>query len=167
MSNTMNAAQGDQETRIERASARELVVTRTFHGPAHLVFRAWTTPELFQRWWVPESAGMVMLACEMDVRTGGGYRLTFSHPNFPQPMDFFGKYIEVTPPTRLVWTNDEGEEEGAVTTVTFEDKDGYTQVVLHDLYPSEAALDEAMASGATSGFSEQFDQLDAFLLTLT
>jgi uncharacterized protein YndB with AHSA1/START domain len=108
---------------------------------------------------------MTMLSCEMDVRTGGTYRLVFSHPSSGQPMAFFGRYIEATPPSRLVWTNDEGGEGGAVTTVTFEERSGETTVVMHDLYPSKEALDEAIASGSTSGFDEQFAQLDELLLT--
>jgi uncharacterized protein YndB with AHSA1/START domain len=151
-------------TTVERKSERELVVTRTFNGPARIVFEAWTKPDLFKRWWVPKSSGMTMLSCEMDIRTGGTYRLVFSHASFEKPMAFFGRYIEVTPPSRLVWTNDEGGEGGAVTTVTFEDKGGATLVVLHDLYPSKEALDEAISSGSTSGFDEQFGQLDELLI---
>jgi uncharacterized protein YndB with AHSA1/START domain len=153
-------------TRVERRSERELVVTRTIKGPARLVFEAWSKPELFQRWWVPKSSNVTMLSCEMDIRTGGSYRLVFQHPASGQPMAFFGRYLEVTPPSRLVWTNDESGEGGAVTTVTFEDRGGETVVVLSDLYPSKQALDEAIASGSTSGFGEQFEQLDALLLAL-
>jgi len=152
-------------TTADRASERELVVTRTVNGPARLVFKAWSTPELFTRWWVPKSSGVTMLSCEMDIRTGGTYRLVMSHPAAPQPMAFFGRYIEVTPHDRMVWTNDESAD-GAVTTVTFEEKDGATLVVLRDLYPSKQTLDDAIASGSTSGFSEQFEQLDALLVTL-
>ena len=150
-------------TTVERKSERELVVTRTFNGPARIVFEAWTKPDLFKRWWVPKSSGMTMLSCEMDVRTGGTYRLVFKHPSFEKPMAFFGRYIEVIPNSRIVWTNDEGGEGGAVTTVTFEEKGGATHVVLCDLYPSKEALDEAIASGSTSGFGEQFAQLDELL----
>lgn len=153
-------------TTVERMSDRELVVTRTFRGPARIVFKAWTTPDLFKLWWVPKSSGMIMLSCEMDIRTGGTYRLVFRHPAMEQPMAFFGRYIEVTPPSRLVWTNDEGGDQGAVTTLTFEERGGETLVVLHDLYPSKEALDEAIASGSTSGFNEQFAQLDEMLVTL-
>jgi uncharacterized protein YndB with AHSA1/START domain len=149
-------------TTVERKSDRELVVTRTFNGPARIVFEAWTKPELFKRWWVPKSSGMAMLSCEMDVRVGGTYRLVFSHPSYEKPMAFFGRYTEVIPSSRLVWTNDESEG-GAVTTVTFEEKGGETLVVLHDLYPSKKALDDAIASGATSGFDDQFAQLDELL----
>ena len=145
-------------TTVERKSERELVVTRTFNAPPRLVFDAWTRPELFMRWWAPKSLGMSLVSCEMDVRVGGGYRVQFA--GFPAP--FFGKYIEVTPPSRLAWTNDEGEN-GSVTTVTFEEQGGKTRVVLRDVYPSKEALDEAIASGSTSGYPEQFTQLDEML----
>ncbi|MFO0638468.1 MAG: SRPBCC family protein [Polyangiaceae bacterium] len=147
-------------TSAERTSERELVVRRTVNGPARLVFEAWTRPELFRRWWVPESFGLTLLSCEMDVRVGGQYRLVFEHGD--STMAFFGTYREVVPASRLVWTN---EEEGGetVTTVTFEEKDGKTQVVVHDLYPSKEALDAAIASGSTGGLPEQLEQLDALL----
>jgi uncharacterized protein YndB with AHSA1/START domain len=148
-------------THIERGSERELVVTRTFDAPAHIVFEAWSNPELFKRWWVPESVGLSLLSCEMDVRTGGAYRLVFRHPATDQPMAFFGIYTEVTPPTRLVWTNQESDQ-GAVTTVTFEEKFGKTLVTLHELYPTKAALDEALA-GSAQALPEQFAQLDDLL----
>ena len=153
-------------TTVERRSERELVVTRTFNGPARIVFEAWTKPELFKRWWVPKSFGLSLLSCEMDVRVGGTYRLVFSHPSAPDPMAFFGRYNEVTPDSRLVWTNDEGGEDGAVTTVTFEERRGETLVVMRDLYPSKAALDAAIASGSPSWNDETFAQLDELLVTL-
>jgi len=153
-------------TTVEKKSERELVVTRTFNAPARIVFEAWTTPELFKRWWAPKSSGVTMLSCEMDVRVGGTYRLVFRHPATGQPMAFFGRYTEVMPNSRIVWTNDEGDDGGAVTTVTFEEKGGKTLVVMRDLYPSKEALDEAIASQSTSGFSEQFEQLDELLVTL-
>lgn len=154
------------ETTVERKSERELVVTRTFNGPAHIVFSAWTKPELLKRWWIPKSCGASFLSCDADVRTGGTYRFVFGHPSSEQPMAFFGKYVEVIPPSRLVWTNEEGGEGGAVTTVTFEERGGETLVVLRDLYPSKKALDDAIASGSTSGSGEQFEQLDELLVTL-
>ena len=154
------------ETTVERKSDRELVVTRTFNGPAQVVFSAWTKPELLKRWWLPKSCGASFLSCEADVRTGGKYRFVFSHPSSDQPMSFFGRYVEVTPPSRLVWTNEEGDGDGAVTTVTFEERGGETLVVMHDLYPSKKALDDAIASGSTSGSGEQFEQLDQLLLAL-
>ena len=150
---------------LERKSERELVVKRTINGPARIVFEAFTRPELFKKWWVPKSLGLTLLSCELDVRVGGTYRLVFSHNG--SEMAFFGRYIEVTPHSRLVWTNDEGDDGGAVTTATFEEKAGKTLVVLHDLYPSKEALDAAIASGSTSGdMSETFDQLDELVVTL-
>jgi uncharacterized protein YndB with AHSA1/START domain len=153
-------------TTTERMSDRELVVTRTFNAPARIVFEAWTRPELFKRWWVPKSAGMSLVSCEMNVRVDGAYRLVFRHDSFPEPMAFFGRYLEVTPHSRLAWTNEEGEGDGQVTTVTFEEKGGKTLVVVHDAYSSKQALDAAIASESTGGFSEQFEQLDDLLVTL-
>jgi uncharacterized protein YndB with AHSA1/START domain len=150
-------------TTVERKSEREFVVTRTFDGPARLVYEAWTKPELLKQWWVPKSMGMSLLSCEMDVRVGGGYRLVFGHEG-STTMAFFGKYLEVTPPSRLVWTNEEGEGGRAVTTVTFEEKGGKTLLVLHELHPSKEATDEAIGFG--EGLRETFGQLDELLVTL-
>ena len=146
-------------TMVERTSERELVVTRTFNGPARIVFEAWTKPELFRRWWAPKSMGMSLLSIEMDVRVGGKYRLEFE----PDGMAFFGTYLEVTPHSRLVWTNEESEN-GAVTTVTFEDKGGKTLLVLHELYPSKEAFDAE--HGMEDVMGETFEQLDELLVTL-
>lgn len=150
-------------TRVRR-SERELVVTRTIKGPPRLVFEAFTKADLFKRWWVPKSFGIALLACETDVRVGGKYRLAFANGD-AAPMEFFGKYIEVTPPSRLAWTNEEGDEGGPVTTVTFEDDNGNTRLVVHDLYPSKQALDDAMASGGTGWPDETLDQLDELVTT--
>ncbi|HSM96416.1 MAG TPA: SRPBCC family protein [Rhizomicrobium sp.] len=154
-------------TTAERKSGREMVVTRTFNAPARIVFEAWTKPELLKRWWAPKSLGMSFLSCEADVRTGGTYRFVFSHPASEQPVAFFGRYLEVVPHARLVWTNDEGGEGGAVTTVTFEESAGQTLVVMHDLYPSKEALDDAIASESTADMTESFMQLDEFLAAET
>jgi uncharacterized protein YndB with AHSA1/START domain len=144
---------------VERRSDLELVVTRWFDAPARLVFEAWSKPELFQRWWVPKSMGMQLHSCEMDVRTGGTYRL-----NFGEGMDFFGRYIEVTPSSRIVWTNEEGGENGCVTTVTFEEHDGRTLLVMNERYPSKEALDAE--AGAADATHETFAQLDELLAAL-
>ena len=150
-------------TTVERKSERELVTTRIFNGPARIVFEAWTKPELFKRWWIPKSAGESLLSCEMDVRVGGKYRLVLAHGD-SEPMAFFGRYIEVTPHSRLVWTNEESDD-GAVTTVTFEEKGGKTLLVMHELYPSKEALDGAI-EGMEGGMPETFEQLDELLVTL-
>ena len=151
----------NNRTTVERKSGREVVVTRTFDAPARIVFEAWTTPELIKRWWVPKSMGMTLLSCEMDVRVGGKYRLVF---DAAEPVAFFGTYVEVTPYSRLAWTNEESED-GAVTTVTFDEQDGKTLLVMHELYPSKEALDAA-GTGAADATVETFAQLDELLVTL-
>ena len=156
------AAPVKKSTTVERKSDREIVVTRTFNGPARIVFEAWTKPELFKRWWVPKSMGMSLLSCEMDVRVGGKYRLEFSYEGSKSA--FFGTYKEVKPHSRLVWTNEESED-GAITTVTFEEKDGKTLLVMHELYPSKEALDAA-GTGSADATAETFAQLDELLVTL-
>ena len=148
---------------MERKSEREIIVRRTFDGPARLVFEAWTKPELLKRWWVPKSMGMSFLACEADVRTGGKYRFEFRHPSVPDPVAFFGKYLEVVPHSRLVWTNEESSD-GAVTTVTFEEKNGKTLLVVHEIYPSKEALDAN--GGMENAMPETFSQLDELLVDL-
>lgn len=150
-------------TTVETKSEREIIVTRTINGPARMVFEAFSKAELFQRWWLPKSIGLTLLSCELDVRVGGKYRLVFDHS--PEPMAFYGTYREVTPHTRLVWTNEEGGEGGAVTTVTLEEKAGKTLLVLHELYPSKEARDAGLASGAYDGMPETFEQLDELLAT--
>ncbi len=150
-------------TAVERRSDRELVVTRTFDAPVRLVFDAWTKAELFMLWWPPKSSGVPMLACEMDVRTGGGYSVTFGR-DAENSRTFFGKYIEVAPLQRMVWTNDESGE-GAVTTVTFEDQGDKTLLVMTELYPSKEMLDESFV-GMEDATPEQFGQLDELLVTM-
>lgn len=148
---------------MERTSERELVVTRTFNGPARIVFEAWTKPELLKRWWAPKSTGLALLSCEADVRAGGRYRFELGH-EASKPMAFFGRYLEVMLHSRLVWTNEESDD-GAVTTVTFEEKAGKTLLVMRELYPSKEALDRVIA-GMEDGLPESLDQLDELLLIL-
>ena len=155
-----DATPAKNPTTVERKSERELVVTRTVNGPARLVFEAWTKAELFRRWWVPQSFGLTLLSCDMDVRVGGQYRLVFRHED--STMAFFGTYLEVTPHSRLVWTNEEGDGGNTVTTVTFEEHAGKTLLVVHDLYPSA----EAMDSGSAGALPETLDQLDELLVSL-
>jgi uncharacterized protein YndB with AHSA1/START domain len=149
-------------TTSERKSDRELIITRTLNASARLVFEAWTTPELFKQWWVPKSSGATLLSCEQDVRVGGSYRLEFAHPTAATPLAFFGRYVEVVPNARLVWTNEESDD-GAITTVTFEERDGKTLLVMSELYPSKQALDRAI-EGMGEAMPETFEQLDEFLI---
>ena len=160
------AAKKESETTVERTSDSELVVTRTFNAPARLVFEAWTKLDLFKQWWVPKSIGISLVSCEADIRTGGTYRFVFAHPAAPEPIAFFGKYIEVTPHSRIIWSNEESPK-GSVTTATFRDMGGKTEVVVRNLYPSKEALDAAIESGSTGAFHEQFAQLDVLIGTLS
>ena len=153
----------NSRTTVDRASDREIVVTRTFDAPARIVFDAWTRPELFMRWWAPRSMGMTIRACEMDARTGGKYRLEFGQ-DAASAFAFFGKYIEVIPNERIVWSNEESDD-GAVTTVTFEEKGGQTLLTLSELYPSKEALEAER--GAEDAMAEQFEQLDELLTSLS
>jgi uncharacterized protein YndB with AHSA1/START domain len=150
-------------TAVERKSDRELVVTRLFDAPPQTLFRAWAEPELFRRWWVPKGAGITLLSCEMDVRAGGKYRLEFAAGR-SDTVAFHGRYLEVVPDERIVWTNEE-DDQGAVTTVTFENRGGKTLLTFHELYPSKEALDEAIA-GSAAGLPVQMNQLDELLPTI-
>jgi len=152
-------------TTVQKTSDREVVVTRTFDAPARLVFQAWSNPELFKKWWVPRSMGMTLRSCDMDVRTGGKYRLVFGDDP-ANTMAFFGRYIEVVPDQRIVWTNEESGDPGSVTTVTFEERDGKTLLVMSELYPTKEALDEA-GTGAQEATHETFGQLDELLAGLS
>jgi len=157
---TNNQSTPQNRTAVERLSDRELVVRRTFDAPPSTVFKAWSQADLFRRWWVPKGAPMELVACDMDVRTGGKYRLEFAAGG--RNMAFHGKYLDVVPDSRIVWTNDEGDEEGAVTTVTFEDQSGKTLLTFHELYPTTEALEEAL-DGAAAGLTQQLDQLEEML----
>jgi uncharacterized protein YndB with AHSA1/START domain len=159
--NEVSSPNGRNATSVERQGDRELVVTRTFDASPATVFKAWSQQDLFRRWWVPKSAtGVSLVSCEMDVRTGGKYRLEFGAGG-SETMAFYGKYLDVVPNERIVWTNDEGEE-GAVTTVTFEEQDGKTRLTFRETYPSREALEEAL-QGSAAGLPEQLDQLDELL----
>lgn len=159
-----NNASESRRTTVEKTSDREVVVTRTFDAPARLVFQAWSNPDLFRKWWVPRSMGMTLRSCEMDVRTGGSYRLVFGE-EAANTFAFFGTYLEVVPEQRIVWTNEEGGDAGSITTVTMEERDGKTLLVMREVYPTSAALDEA-GTGAQEATHETFAQLDALLAEL-
>lgn len=158
-------AASDNVTKVERKSDRELVVSRIINGPARLVFEAFSKPELLRRWWVPKSAPVNLQSCEADVRVGGKYRLVFGLDG-SRTMAFFGTYVEVKPYSRLVWTNEEGADGGAVTTVTFEEKDGKTLLTMHDLHPTKEALDEAVI-GMEGAMPESLGQLEDLITSLT
>ena len=160
VNNESDATPAKNDTRVERISECEVVVTRSLNAPANLVFQAWTDPDLFRRWWVPKSYGLNLVGCKMDIRAGGEYRLTFLHEG--SEMEFFGTYLEVTPHSRIVWTNDEGDAGQTVTTVTFEEADGKTLLTVHDRYPTKDSVD----TGSTGAMPEVLAQLEELLASL-
>jgi uncharacterized protein YndB with AHSA1/START domain len=152
-----------QPTHANRVSDTETRVERRFDAPVERVFEAWSKPQLFRQWWLPSSFGMTMVSCDMDVRTGGTYRLEIGHPSSDSPMAFHGRYLEVVPNEKIVWTNEEGGEGGQVTTVTFAPDGEGTRLTVSDKFPSKEALDAEIGSGAMEGMPEQLKQLEAFL----
>jgi uncharacterized protein YndB with AHSA1/START domain len=156
------------ETIVEQPSDRELVVRRTFNGPAHIVFEAWTRPELLKRWWAPKSFGVSLFECEQDLRVGGTYRYAFGRdPKNPEV--FSGRYVEVKPPSRLVFSQlyERMREAGeVVVTATFEEDQGRTLLTLHQLFPSKEALEGALASGMERGMRITLDQLEELIAAL-
>lgn len=154
-------SRGDDTTEVKRTSDREIRVTRTFDAPADRVFAAWTDPDLFMRWWIPKSFGVALQSCELDVRTGGTYRLSFG-----EGMDFFGRYVEVIPPNRIVWTNEESGPDGPVTTVTLTEKEGRTVLTVSECHASKEALD-ADGGGSFDAMPETLTQLDELLAEIT
>lgn len=162
------ATPGKNRATVERTSDRELVVTRMIDGPARLVFEAFTRSDLLKRWWAPKASPVPLLSFDTDCRVGGRYRVVWDLGD-SKTMEFFGKYLEVTPPSRLVWTNEEGEEGATITTVTFEALGERTRVVMHDLYPSKEALDAAMegdVEGMEGGMAETLGQLNELIVEL-
>jgi uncharacterized protein YndB with AHSA1/START domain len=155
-------------TSMEVLSDRELVISRTFNGPARIVFDAWTQPELVKRWWAPASRCVVMVSCDADVRVGGQYRYVLRRDTGGE-FAFSGTYTEIAPPSRLVYTQifepmaQAGE---VVVSITFEERDGKTHLVSRELYPSKEVLDAALASGMEHGMRETMDQLDELVASL-
>jgi uncharacterized protein YndB with AHSA1/START domain len=160
-------------TSLERASDRELVIARTFNGPARIVFDAWTRPEHVSRWWAPQALGVSVVSCDAEVRVGGRYRYVLQ-PRKGGAIAFSGEYLEVTPHSRLVYTSffeptALGPMEGVpavVVTVTFDEQDGRTHMVSRELYPSKEVLDGALASGMEPGVHATMDQLDELVSSL-
>ena len=162
MNGPASGAAAPHLTHIERVSEQELLATRRFDAPVARVFAAWTTAAQFQSWWPPQSMGMALRTCEIDARPGGGYRLDFG-PDDAHPMVFFGRYTDVIPNARLVWTNEE-DAAGAVTTVSFTADGDTTLLTYSEVNPATDGRDEAF-EGTACTLPEQFEQLDRLLAT--
>lgn len=165
---------GMSRTSLERISDRELVIARTFNGPARIVFDAWTRPEMVRRWWAPQSLGASIVSCDADVRVGGHYRYVLK-PGKGEPIAFSGTYTEITPHTRLVYSSyfepdgrpRSSDADPVVVTVTFVEHDGTTRMTARELYPSREVLDGAIASGMERGVHVTMDQLEELVADAT
>jgi uncharacterized protein YndB with AHSA1/START domain len=161
----------DDRTSMELPSDEEILITRTFRAPARIVFEAWTKPEHVTRWWAPKSRGVTLVQCEADLRSGGAYRYVLARGTEP-PFAFHGTYVEISPPTRLVYTQRFEPSPGvvlpeeAVITVTFEELNGSTTLVARERYPSKEVRDGVLESGMEGGMREAMDQLDALVASL-
>lgn len=162
------------QTSMELKGDREIVIARTFNGPPRIVFDAWTRPELVRRWWAPDSRRVVVTACDADLRAGGTYRYVLRLEKTGHQFAFSGRYTEVTPHSRLVYTElFEPDAGGAnpgdiplIVTVTFTGRDGKTDLVSHSLCPSPEVRDAILASGMEHGMRETMDQLDLLVASL-
>jgi uncharacterized protein YndB with AHSA1/START domain len=151
----------------------DIVIARAFNGPANVVFDAWTKPELVRRWWAPKSLAVSMVSCDAEVRAGGGYRYVLRHRDGGL-FAFSGKYLEVTPPSRLVHTQvfeptaagANPDDQAIVVTVTFDERDGRTHVVSHSVCPSKEVRDGIIASGMERGMRETMNQLEELVASL-
>jgi uncharacterized protein YndB with AHSA1/START domain len=158
-----------QDTTLERTSDREIVITRSFRAPPRIVFEAFTKSEHVRKWWAPRSRGVELVACDADVSVGGAYRYVMRVRDLGD-MAFSGRYVELTPPSRLVYTQvfepmkDAGE---AVVTVTFDAEPGErTKMTSRERYPSKDALEAAIQSGMEGGMRESMDQLDVLVAAI-
>ena len=156
--------------RVSLPSDHEVKVTRDFHAPRQLVYRAYTEPRLMQRWLLGPP-GWTMPVCEMDVRVGGKYRWRWRSNEGGQEFGFHGEFEEVSPPSRLVHTEfyDPGNVggdmgEGALITVTFAEKGGVTTMTSLLDFKTKAARDAAMSTGMTDGMEQSYRLLDQLLV---
>ncbi len=151
---------------LERTSDTTLVITRTLRAPPAIVFEAWTNPDYVRRWWAPLSRGVTLTECDADLRPGGEYRYVLTRGK--ERFAFYGKYLEITPPSRLVYTQifEPFPDAEARITVSFEADGGYTRLVSREVYPSKVALDGALHSGMEDGARETFQQLDELVASM-
>jgi uncharacterized protein YndB with AHSA1/START domain len=169
----MIAREGDDamtknETKLELPSDRDIRIKRTIDAPARIVFECWTKPEFLRRWWAPKSRGVTLVGCDVDLKVGGAYRYVMRRDG-GQEMAFSGKYSEVVPHSRLVYSNvfepmrAMGE---AVVTVTFDEDGVRTYVTTVERYPSKEVRDGVIATGMERGMRESMDQLEALAAEL-
>ena len=155
------------KTSMELQGDQDIVISRVFRAPPRIVFEAYTKAEFVSRWWAPKSHGATVVECTADVRVGGKYRYVMNVRE-QGTVAFSGEYREVTPHTKLVYTQVFEPMAGAgavVATVTFEEVNGQTKFVSHERYPSKEAREAAVSSGMETGMRETMDQLDALVFS--
>ena len=154
-----SAANSDTFT-VTTPTEQEICMTRLFDAPRELVFEALTKPEHVKRWWGCLGEGYSVPVCEVDLRTGGKWRFVNRHPNGEAA--FHGEYIEITPPSRLVFTEIFEDFPDAVSTVTtvLTEENGKTRLTATVRYPSLQVRDMVMESGMARGAGISYDRLE-------
>jgi uncharacterized protein YndB with AHSA1/START domain len=158
----------ERKMTLELAGDREIVMKRSFAAPARFVFDAWTKADLVAKWWAPEKCGVAMVACEADVRPGGKWKYTLRNPD-AEVVSFYGEYREVTAPSRLVYTETFSkypDSPPVIVTVTFEERDGRTEMTSTQLYPSKEVREMVVATGMEFGANETMNQLEVLLRSM-
>jgi uncharacterized protein YndB with AHSA1/START domain len=143
----------------------QILITREFDAPRHLVYRAWTTPDLVRRWWSGERGEVT--SAEIDLRVGGTWRYVMvAHGGFE--VAFHGEYREIVPDERIVCTEVyEGMPDGeALTTATFAEADGRTTLTMLVEHTSKEDRDAHIDSGMEGGMQEAMDRLEQVAVSL-
>jgi uncharacterized protein YndB with AHSA1/START domain len=159
--------------KVTLPSDRQILITREFDAPRHLVYRAWTTPELVERWWAGQQGKLRIV--EIDLRVGGRWRYVMDHDEGPE-VAFHGVFRELVPNERIVNTEvyempgsgigPEDEDGAALNIVTFVDIDGRTRLELLIETDSKEVRDLILESGMEVGMQQQMDLLDELTVTL-
>jgi uncharacterized protein YndB with AHSA1/START domain len=147
--------------KVTTPTDREIVMTRVFDAPRHLVFDAFSKPELLKRWFGPR--GWSLVVCEVDLKVGGGFRFVLRGPDGKE-MGMRGVYREIVPPERSVHMEsfDDYPGESQVTSVFVEQR-GQTTLTVTVLYPSREVRDAVIKSGMEHGAAESYDRLAELL----
>lgn len=159
---------GLNDVRLTLEGEREILIERDFMAPAEIVFRAWTDPDLVKLWWAPRDLGVSIVTCEAEIRVGGRYRYVLENAG-GELIGFTGHYREITPPSRLVYTQYvEGMEKAgeALVEVNFRSSGARTLVSSRETYPSAEVRHMAVTSGMEQGLRLTWEQLSALLPSL-
>ena len=164
----MVAVTDSRKATVTLPSDEQILITREFDAPRHLVYKAWTTPELVKRWWSGHRGEMKV--AEIDLRVGGRWRYVMV-ANGGFEVAFHGEYREIVPNQRIVNTEvyelpGAADAEGALNTVTFTEVDGRTTLTLLVEVPTRELRDEILSSGMEVGMQEQMELLEQLAISL-